>query len=128
MGNLEPAQNKQISIEQGGPSVGDTLRTEALIERALLDGKMDFRMINNLHMFPSTQICQACMDSAASVSIARKDPPGSEAVDARSVLSILTLGAPQGTVLTVSVQGEGAADIWGKFFKLQLWAAEPEER
>ena len=59
-----------------------------------------------LHARPASLIAQAAGRFAADISLT---PEGGSPVDAKSILSLLMLGAPCGTVLTLQVNSRDAA-------------------
>lgn len=60
-----------------------------------------------LHARPAALIAQAAARFAAEISLT---PAGGEAADAKSILSLLMLGAPCGTVMTLAADGHDADD------------------
>ena len=58
-----------------------------------------------MHARPANIFVQAAKDAGVAVTIGL---PGQEPVDARSILSVMTLGAEQGTEVVLSATGEGA--------------------
>ena len=63
------------------------------------------RSAAGLHARPAHLFVQAATQSGLAVSIAVADRPP---VDARSILMVMSLGAVQGTEVTLSAEGEGA--------------------
>lgn len=60
---------------------------------------------SGLHARPAAMFVQAAAKSGLAVTIGR---PGQPAVDARSILSVMGLGAKHGDVVELSAEGEGA--------------------
>jgi phosphocarrier protein HPr len=70
-----------------------------------------------LHARPAKVFAQAAGEAAASgatVTLAK----GDQSVNARSVLSVLTLDCHQGDEVTISVEGEGADKVRARLFDL----------
>ena len=70
---------------------------------------MEVKILNKLglHARPAALIAQAAAGFAAEISLT---PAGGEAANAKSILSLLMLGAPCGTVLTLAADGHDAGD------------------
>jgi phosphocarrier protein HPr len=60
-----------------------------------------------LHARPAKVFSQAAAASGATVTLTK----GDQSVNARSVLSVLTLDCHQGDEVTISVEGDGAAEV-----------------
>lgn len=80
---------------------------------------LDLKVINNagFHVRDASLVCKTAMKYQATLTLS-KDGGGYEA-DCKSCLDLLTLMAPQGTVLTLRADGvdaeEAAAEIKGLF-------------
>lgn len=59
-----------------------------------------------LHARPAAAVAKAAADLPVVVRIAK----GGDPVDARSLLSLISLGAEQGDTVTLSAEGDGAAE------------------
>lgn len=59
-----------------------------------------------LHARPAAAVAKAAAGLPATVHIAK----GGDPVDARSLLSLISLGAEQGDTVTLSAEGEGAEE------------------
>lgn len=68
-----------------------------------------------LHARPAALFVAAVNDTGLEVTIALGD---GEAVDARSLLGVMTLGAKHGDVVTIAAEGEGAEDALGSLAEL----------
>ncbi|MFC5908238.1 HPr family phosphocarrier protein [Streptacidiphilus monticola] len=60
---------------------------------------------SGLHARPASQFVQAAAQQGVKVTVGRAGQP---AVDARSLLSVLALGAGHGEALELSAEGDGA--------------------
>lgn len=60
---------------------------------------------SGLHARPASLFVQAAARQRVAVSVGR---PGERAIDARSMLSVLALGAKHGETLVLAAEGEGA--------------------
>ncbi|ESQ07625.1 HPr family phosphocarrier protein [Streptomyces sp. CHA1] len=60
---------------------------------------------SGLHARPASLFVQAAARQPVAVSVGR---PGERAIDARSMLSVLALGAKHGETLVLAAEGEGA--------------------
>lgn len=69
--------------------------------------EIEVKILNRLglHARPAALIAQAASRFAAEISLT---PEGGAAADAKSILSLLMLGAPCGTVLKLAVNGDDA--------------------
>lgn len=79
-----------------------------------------------LHARPAARFVKVAMSSGCDVRIGR---PGQQAIDARSMLSVLSLSAKCGDELDVSVEGEDAQtvlDTLAGMLETDDEAAEPE--
>lgn len=63
---------------------------------------------SGLHARPAAMFVQAATKSGLAVTIGR---PGEEPVDARSILSVMGLGAKKGETVELTAEGEGADDV-----------------
>ncbi len=61
-----------------------------------------------LHVRPARELSDEANKFDSSISIRPGEDPEAEAVDAKSIMQLLTLGAPKGTTLIVSASGEDA--------------------
>ncbi len=61
-----------------------------------------------LHVRPARELSDEAKQFEASISIRPDDSPESDAVDAKSIMQLLTLGIPNGTRIVVSASGEDA--------------------
>jgi len=59
-----------------------------------------------LHARAAGKLVNLTKTFSSQVAVARADDPGAEAVDGKSIMAIMLLAAPVGTVLKVSVSGE----------------------
>lgn len=71
--------------------------------------EVEVKILNRmgLHARPAALIAQAAAGFAAEISLT---PSGGESANAKSILSLLMLGAPCGTVLTLAADGHDADD------------------
>lgn len=65
---------------------------------------------SGLHARPAALFAQAAADLDIEVTIALDGTPESEAMDASSVLSLMTLGAGNGDTVVLRAEGPGADD------------------
>jgi phosphocarrier protein HPr len=77
------------------------MSTETSIQRQVVVGSRV-----GLHARPAAAVAKTAGKLTAVVRIAKDGDP----VDARSLLSIISLGAEHGETLTLSAEGEGAAE------------------
>jgi phosphocarrier protein len=63
-----------------------------------------------LHARPAAIFAAAVSDLDLDVTIARDGEPASDAMDAASILSLMSLGASHGDVVVLRAEGDGAAD------------------
>ena len=61
-----------------------------------------------LHARPAALLASAVSDSGLDVTVAL---PGGDAVDAGSILEVMTLGAAHGDTVTLSADGDGAEGV-----------------
>lgn len=61
-----------------------------------------------IHARPASQLAQTALTSAHTVTIAKND---GNAVNACSMLSIMSLGIQQGDTITINVEGEDAQHV-----------------
>lgn len=63
---------------------------------------------SGLHARPAAIFAEAAGEQPIEVTIAMADAPADDAVDAASILSLMTLGAAQGDVVVLRAEGDGA--------------------
>lgn len=63
-----------------------------------------------LHARPAAIFAAAVSDLDLDVTIAHDGDPASDAMDAASILSLMSLGASHGDVVVLRAEGDGAAD------------------
>jgi phosphocarrier protein len=63
-----------------------------------------------LHARPAAIFAAAVSELDLDVTIARAGEPASDAMDAASILSLMSLGASHGDVVVLRAEGDGAAD------------------
>ena len=63
-----------------------------------------------LHARPAAIFAAAVSELDLDVTIARDGEPASDAMDAASILSLMSLGASHGDVVVLRAEGDGAAD------------------
>ena len=68
-----------------------------------------------LHARPASQFVKAAAKHAGTVSIAR---PGADPVDARSMLSVLSLAIGHGEEVVITAEGEGAEAVLAELSEL----------
>lgn len=61
-----------------------------------------------LHARPASLFAEAAAAQPVEVTIAMQDEPAEEAMDASSMLSLMSLGASHGDVVVLRAEGEGA--------------------
>jgi phosphocarrier protein len=61
-----------------------------------------------IHARPASEFTKAASASGATVTVSTQ---GNEPVDARSILSVMSLGLKKGDIVRVTVDGEGAESI-----------------
>jgi phosphocarrier protein HPr len=61
-----------------------------------------------LHARPAAIFAEAAGELDFEVTIARENEPADEAMDAASILSLMSLGASHGDVVVLRAEGEGA--------------------
>lgn len=71
--------------------------------------EIEVKILNRLglHARPAALIAQQAAQFAAEIQLT---PVGGEAANAKSILSLLMLGAPCGTILTLAAEGHDAED------------------
>ena len=71
--------------------------------------EIEVKILNRLglHARPAALIAQAASNFTADITLT---PEGGSTADAKSILSLLMLGAPCGTVLTLQVRSSDAAE------------------
>lgn len=63
---------------------------------------------SGLHARPAAIFAEAAGDQPVDVTIAKAGTPPEDAVDASSILSLMTLGAEKGEVVVLRAEGDGA--------------------
>lgn len=63
---------------------------------------------SGLHARPAAIFAEAAGDQPVDVTIAKAGTPAEDAVDASSILSLMTLGAEKGEVVVLRAEGDGA--------------------
>ncbi|MHC6222728.1 HPr family phosphocarrier protein [Arthrobacter sp. MMS24-S77] len=63
---------------------------------------------SGLHARPAAIFAEAAGESTVEVTIAMAGAPADDALDAASILSLMTLGAAKGDVVVLRAQGDGA--------------------
>lgn len=63
---------------------------------------------SGLHARPASLFAAAAGDTGVDVTIAMDGEPAEDAMDASSILSLMTLGAEHGSVVVLRAEGEGA--------------------
>lgn len=71
-----------------------------------------------LHARPAAIFAEAASRFPMDITIAVKDAPGSEAVDASSMLSLMGLGANHGTAVVLRAEGSGADEALDALVRL----------
>ncbi|WP_336854364.1 HPr family phosphocarrier protein [Sinomonas albida] len=61
-----------------------------------------------LHARPAAIFAEAAGDTGLEITIAKEGDPEDEAMDASSILSLMSLGAEHGQKVTLRAEGEGA--------------------
>jgi len=61
-----------------------------------------------LHARPASLFAEAAAEQPVEVTIAMKGEPAEEAMDASSMLSLMSLGASHGDVVVLRAEGDGA--------------------
>ncbi|EEH64450.1 phosphocarrier, HPr family [Gleimia coleocanis DSM 15436] len=74
------------------------------------------KALEGLHARPAAMFARACNQSGKEVLVSKD---GSEPVNGASTLQLMTLGAMQGDVVTLSCEGEGAEELLAEL-KAQL--------
>ncbi|OFI38204.1 phosphotransferase [Arthrobacter sp. SW1] len=67
-----------------------------------------------LHARPAAIFAEAAAELDLEVTIARQGEPADEAMDAASILSLMSLGAAQGDVVVLRAEGTGADEALDK--------------
>lgn len=62
---------------------------------------------NGLHLVPASQIARTAGEFAGSITLRK----GDQSADAKTIIEIVALGAPQGTELEVEAVGEGCEEV-----------------
>ncbi|GAB5078169.1 HPr family phosphocarrier protein [Arthrobacter sp. AD-310] len=73
---------------------------------------------SGLHARPAALFAEAAGDVGVDVTIAREGEPADDALDASSILSLMTLGASQGDVVVLRAEGDGADAALDSLVKL----------
>ncbi|WP_332602861.1 HPr family phosphocarrier protein [Arthrobacter sp. S2(2024)] len=63
---------------------------------------------SGLHARPAAIFAEAAGESPVEVTIAMAGSPANDALDAASILSLMTLGAAKGDVVVLRAEGDGA--------------------
>ncbi|OFI39274.1 phosphotransferase [Arthrobacter sp. SW1] len=71
-----------------------------------------------LHARPAAIFAEAAAELDLEVTIARQGEPADEAMDAASILSLMSLGAAQGDVVVLRAEGTGADEALDKLVKI----------
>jgi phosphocarrier protein len=71
-----------------------------------------------LHARPAAIFAEAAAELDLEVTIAREGEPADEAMDAASILSLMSLGAAQGDVVVLRAEGTGADEALDKLVKI----------
>ncbi|MFI2564981.1 HPr family phosphocarrier protein [Paenarthrobacter sp. NPDC089989] len=73
---------------------------------------------SGLHARPAALFAEAAGEQSVDVTIAMQGEPADEALDAASILSLMTLGAAKGDVVVLRAEGEGADEALDALVKL----------
>ena len=71
-----------------------------------------------LHARPAAIFAEAAGDLPVEVTIAAKGEPADEAMDAASILSLMSLDAKHGDVVVLRAEGEGAEEALDSLVKI----------
>ncbi len=71
-----------------------------------------------LHARPAAIFAEAAGELDLEVTIARQGEPADEAMDAASILSLMSLGAAQGDVVVLRAEGTGADEALDKLVQI----------
>ena len=71
-----------------------------------------------LHARPAAIFAEAAGDLPVEVTIAAKGEPADEAMDAASILSLMSLGEKHGDVVVLRAEGEGAEEALDSLVKI----------
>ena len=71
-----------------------------------------------LHARPAAIFAEAAGEADIDVTIARPGEPADEAMDAASILSLMSLGAGHGDQVVLRAEGEGADDALDRLVKV----------
>ena len=71
-----------------------------------------------LHARPAAIFAEAAGDLPVEVTIAAKGEPADEAMDAASILSLMSLGSKHGDVVVLRAEGEGAEEALDSLVKI----------
>lgn len=70
-----------------------------------------------LHARPAAIFAEAAGDLPVEVTIAAKGEPADEAMDAASILSLMSLGAKHGDVVVLRAEGEVLKRLWTRWLR-----------
>ena len=73
---------------------------------------------SGLHARPAALFAEAAGDAGVDVTISMQGEPADEALDAASILSLMTLGAAKGDVVVLRAGGDGADEALDALVKL----------
>ncbi|WP_131683407.1 HPr family phosphocarrier protein [Pseudarthrobacter sp. YALA5] len=73
---------------------------------------------SGLHARPAALFAEAAGEVGVEVTIAKPGEPADEALDASSILSLMTLGAEKGDVVVLRAEGDGADAALDSLVKL----------
>jgi phosphocarrier protein HPr len=71
-----------------------------------------------LHARPAAIFAEAVGEVPIDVTIALEDDPEEDAMDAASILSLMSLGASNGDVVVLRAEGDGAEEILDSLVKI----------
>lgn len=73
---------------------------------------------SGLHARPASLFAEAAAETGVEVTIAMAGTPAEDAMDASSILSLMTLGAEHGSQVVLRAEGEGAEAALDTLVKL----------
>ena len=73
---------------------------------------------SGLHARPAALFAEAAGNAGVDVTISMQGEPADEALDAASILSLMTLGAAKGDVVVLRADGDGADQALDSLVKL----------
>ncbi len=73
-----------------------------------VERKAELASSAGLHVRPARELSDEASKFESSISIRPGEDPDAEEVDAKSIMQLLTLGAPKGSTLVVSASGKDA--------------------